>query len=138
MMTPTVTEIREALATAIAAGGVRASAYFPEGVNAPVAIVEGPEADFNEDTMSDNYTFPIRILVGDATQRSASLTLDAMLSSTGDTSVRRIIEAEDTLGGVVQYATVVGIRDYGTHVVQNVEYLGANLLVTVVAYKAMS
>ena len=137
MNTPTITEIREALAAAIAPA-MRSSSYMQEKPQTPIAVVTGPEADFNEDSLSDSYTFPVLILVSDATQRQATLTLDAALSSNGATSVRAAIEADTDLGGVVQYALPLGIRDYGTHVIQNVEYLGAALLVQVVAYRALS
>ncbi len=133
MTVATITEMRNALASVIVVDGLRTSPYMPEKPAAPIAIVEGPEVDFNEDTMSDNYSFPVRVLVSDATQRAASLSLDGFLPL-----IRQSIEANPTLSGVVQYALVVGIREYGTHLVQNVEYLGATLLVTVIAYRQMS
>lgn len=137
MNTPTITEMRDALASACVVDGLVSMSFMPDKPPTPCAIVMGPEATFNEDTLSDNYTFPVVILVGTPTQAGASEQLDAYLSRAGDKSVPRAIEADDTLGDVVQYAAAQGITDYGTHLVQNVEYLGATILVTVVAYRAM-
>ena len=136
MTVPTITEMREALATVIdTVPGIRGAPAWPERPNPPVAIVAGPDVDYNEDTQSDRYTFAVIVLVSDSVTRAATLLLDSFLAGAGASSIRAALEADDTLGGVVQYLVVTAIRDYGTQVVQSTEYLGATLMVEAVAYR---
>lgn len=131
-----ITALREGLATRLnTISGLRAAAYFPEGITPPVAIVGGPTVTYNADTMSDDYSFPVHLLVGEATDRGAQLALDAFCASSGASSVRTAIEGDETLGGVAQYALVTQLTDYGIQEVQSVRYFAATFTVLVVVYR---
>jgi len=133
---PTITELRDALAASLdAIDGFRGLSYFPQPIPTPCAVVAGPSIDFDEDTLTDRYSFPVLVLVADSDNRVSQVTLDSYLSSSGANSVRDAIYADGTLGGLAQYVQVVNLRDYGIHEVQNVRYIGAIFEVDVVAFR---
>jgi len=126
MSAPSLTAVRDALAATFGSvDGLRAYTHFPEKVNAPAAIVTGPSADYDVDTMTDEYTIPVLILCAESDDRTAQLRLDGFLDAHGPTSVRAAIQADDSLGGVVHYAHCTHMRDYGIHELNAIRYIGA-------------
>jgi hypothetical protein len=131
-----VTALRQGLAARLATiTGLRASAYFPELITPPMAVVGGPDIAYNDDTMSDAYTFPVVVIASESSDRAGQNTLDGWLASSGSSSVRQAVEDEDTLGGLAQYATVVGVRDYGIAEIQNTRYWAATVEVVAVVFR---
>jgi hypothetical protein len=115
--------------------GLRALEYVPPKVSPPMACVSGPEVRF-DDTMgrgSDDYTFPVLVLAQKVSERGAQAQLDAYLNPSGPSSIKAAIEADETLGGIVDFAWVREVREYGAVEVGEISYLGATFLVEITA-----
>lgn len=134
----TVTEIREGLAEAIRVGvpALHSHARVPDSFTTPAAMVFGPERIRYDSTMargSDEYRFPVRVYVGRVDEKGAQDHLDAFVSGDGPQSLKVAIEADPTLGGVVDFARVEEARNYGPYQSGQSTYLGVELLVFVIA-----
>ena len=134
--TATVTGIRQGLADAVGAiNGLRVSATVPDSPAPPVAIVV--PVDISYDTSfgrgMDTYRFSVLVIVGRMAERSAQNSLDAYCAPTGDYSIKAAVNADKTLGGACQNATVTGMVNYGSLVVGDTEYLSADFQVTIYA-----
>lgn len=137
-MTATVTQAREALADALAAvEGLRE--VYPRAVttaNAPCAFVEVGEGAFLTFKASldgaRDLGLVITLIVGRGQDRSSSELLDSFLADSGPTSIYAAVEADPTLGGVVESAAVMSASNYGTIPWSDgTPYLGCQLLVDV-------
>lgn len=130
-----ISTVMEAIATTLRAGGVtkRVFAYPVEQAEVPWAIVGYPddivEQTFHTDATrgADKATFPITIAVGSITGQASR---DALSSFLTYPILRTALDG--TLGGVVQYAHVVGIHP------QRITFDGAELLSAVVDLEVMS
>src|SRR5262245_55039882 len=92
--------------------GLRAYAQVPGTIDPPVAVVQPMGIDFDL-TMadgSDEYMVAIVVAVSQAETRTAQLLLDDYLAKTGDRSIRAAIDADQTLGGVVDITRVAQMR----------------------------
>lgn len=134
----TVTEIRKGLAEAIRVGvpALHSHATVPDSFTTPVAMVFGPERIRYDSTMargSDEYRIPVRIYVGRVDEKGAQDRLDAFVSGDGPQSLKVAIEADSTLGGVVDFARVEEARNYGPYQSGQSTFLGVELMVFVIA-----
>ncbi len=134
----TLTEIRNALAAQIDAlvPGLRTAATVPGTVNPPVAVITpNPAALINYlEVMGSGlatWTMRVYIIVGTVSDRSAQAKLDGFLSPTGEASIPAAVNADPTLGGVVEYAVCTTAQRYGEIVYAGVSYLGCEILVDV-------
>lgn len=114
--------------------GLRAYATLPDEPLTPCAIVRPVSAEFHE-SFDDDTTLRFEVIVlahplQDGAARGQEK-LDAYLTRTGSTSIKAAIEADRTLGGKVEDTTVTGWTEYGSLIYNDVEYVGAKLLVTV-------
>ncbi len=135
MTTPTA--LREALAEAlIAVPGLRVTSVVPGAPNPPIAVVGQWVAEYDQ-TLNrgfDRYRFTVRLLVAPSTDRAAQEHLDSYLASSGSSSVKAALEADQTLGGVASTVRVVRVGpvpqvfDLGAQ-----SYLGADVEVEVLA-----
>jgi hypothetical protein len=131
---PTVSEIRTALATKAAnVSGLRTFAYQPDDPHPPVAFptLDRIEYDLNAHRGADTYFFVITVIVGRANDRAAQNNLDKYLVGAG--SVKKALEADRTLGGVVNTCRVTEARNYVAVNVGDTTYLQVELEVEVVA-----
>lgn len=130
----TIGEIRAALAARLATiPDLNAHDFVPSTLNPPAAVVFGPEIDYDS-TMargSDDYRFHVILLVASASDRSAQELLDSYLAPSGTTSVKAAVDGD--LGGVVDFARVKEVREYGPQEVNSMSYFGAAVLVEVCA-----
>jgi hypothetical protein len=131
---PTVSEVRQALAEK--AGnvyGLRAYAYQPDDPRPPVAFVmlDRIEYDLNANRGADRSFYIITVIVGRANDRAAQKNLDQYL--VGSDSVKTAIEADRTLGGVVNTCRVTEARNYVAVNVGDTTYLQVELEVEVIA-----
>lgn len=128
--------IREGLATNLRTiSGLRAD-VVPAGINPPVAVVGFPEDidfDLTYGRGADTWTIPIQVLVSRASERAGGDLLETYLDSTGASSVKTAIESDPDLGGVVDSIRVVRARRPGKYVIDDVEYLGVEFVVEVIA-----
>lgn len=128
-MPSSVFVIRTALASAVSSiSGLRTSAYIPDNVNPPLAVVmpERIEYDLNARRGADSYTFSIMIIVSRSDERVAQRELDAYLI--GDRAIKAAVEADRTLGGVVNTCRVTEMRSYSSVVIGETTYMSAQLV----------
>jgi len=60
-------------------------------------------------------------------------TLDSYLASSGSSSIKAQVESDQTLGGSAQSCRVVEADNYGVYTVNNIDYLGVEFGVEVIA-----
>jgi hypothetical protein len=131
-----VSAIRDGLRARLATiSGLRAYARLQGDIEVPGAVVV-PSGGTYDSTMgrgSDDMVFEVRLAVSRADDRTAQELLDQYLAGAGAKSVKAAIEADKTLGGVVDFARVAGWDDYGDVTVAGVQYFGTTLTVEVTA-----
>lgn len=132
-----IASIRAGLAAAIATvPGIQAEAYVRDIANVPVAMVGGPDPIEYDKTYGrghDDMTFPIILFSSRVSDVDSQTTIDAYLDPFGASSLKQAIEADPTLGGVVEDLRVESTREYGPQEVNGVTYLGAVLIVSVMS-----
>lgn len=137
MAQPTFTEVRGALATRLATiPGLRTTTEQSDQVNPPVAVIMPVSGTFIRygATFDDSADVTVRaILLAAKTGTSGGQDLlDTWLAVTGDSSVNAAIQADPTLGGVVQSAFLAEAAGYGLISWNNIEYLGCHMIVEIV------
>lgn len=133
-----VSSIRDGLKTRLATvSGLNAYDTVPGDIVPPAAIVApGNPVVMYDLTMGrggDTLRFVITLLISDVVDDMAQDTLDAYLAGSGSSSIKTAVEADETLGGVAHFAVVTQVNSYGLLEWAGVSYLGAELLVEVVA-----
>lgn len=118
MAAPTVAQLREGLAANLdAIEDVQASAYMLSNPTPPTIEVVPDEVDYDAamGRGDDTWRFVIRAYVGVASDKGAQLLLDELLAPSGTRSVKTVLEADETLGGVAEdlhVQTATGYRIY--------------------------
>lgn len=134
-MTATLSEVREALQTTLEAiDGLTVYARPPGTVNPPAAIVSPADGQFLTyltSQTSHDLDMLIAVLVQLGTRESATTNLDEYLEDAGGKSVFAAVQADPTLGGVVDSAAVTGAQNYGVITYNGVDYQGVELTVEV-------
>lgn len=109
----TVAEIRTALASALSSiADTQVSGYLLANPTAPVLHVGLGSSSFTQSMRGASATghmereFVVECLVQNGTDRTAQTKLDELLDITGSKSINAKIEADPTLGGVVDFAMV--------------------------------
>lgn len=133
-MTATVAQVRQALAEVLTLGGLTAHAFRPGGITPPAAVVMPPPGEYLTKATLEGG-FDLQIVVGLyvewGEEQSATEQLDAFLTAGGALSLIAAIDADPTLGGVVDYAWATSASDYGVYSWGEVPYYGGLLPVTV-------
>jgi hypothetical protein len=133
----TIASIRAGLATAMGTiSGLSTEPYVRDVADIPVAMVGGPDPIEFDKTFGrghDDYTFPIMVFVSRVVDDDSQTALDAYLDPYGASSIKAAIEADPTLGGVVDDLRVTRTQEYEPHDINGVVYLGAALVVEVMA-----
>jgi hypothetical protein len=131
-----VSELRTGIATNLATiTGLRTSAFMPDNPNPPIAVVM-PSSVSYDDTFHrgmQTYVFNVLVIVGRVDERTAQSNLDAFVSGTGSSSVKRAIEVDKTLGGKAFDTRVTEMRNYGQLSIQDILYLTGEFTVLVYA-----
>jgi hypothetical protein len=128
-MTATLTQVRQAIATALGTiAGLEAHAFRPGSITPPAAIVYPAPGQFLDyqvtmDAESD-LRLVILVIVEWGEEQSAAEQLDAFIADSGASSINGTIDANQTLGGIVDGCDVIAAQDYGTYTIGGVEYLG--------------
>ena len=110
--------------------------YVPDSVEPPTAIVgvvQSIEYDTSMARGSDTYTIPIFLYMSRVDAQDSQETLDAYLASSGSSSVKAQVESDQTLDGTAQSCRVVEANNYGVYTVNNIDYLGVEFEVEVIA-----
>lgn len=115
---------------------LRVSPQFTAQVNPPAAIIlPQPGQSLRFDSFGGGVSYLLRVvLLASYTEDTGSVALmNSWLASTGPSSVSAVIAANPRLAGVYDYATVDSIRGYGLREWAGQQYLGADVVVTVMA-----
>lgn len=119
-MTATANQIREALADAIQAAipGLQASAYVLANPTPPAAHVMRGEIEYDLAMQGGlhNLTMRVQAFVALTTDIGAQMLLDDYLSPDGDNSIKAAIEADTSLGGLIQDLHVTKASGQQTYV----------------------
>lgn len=102
----------------------------------PCAIIGLPTAVEFDEVMArgaDLYTFTVRVLVARASERAAQRALFDYTSGTGTKSIKTAIESDSTLGGAADTVQVTSAGNLGVYGYGDVDYLGAEFTVEVIA-----
>lgn len=129
----TIAEIREAIATAVGTiDGLRSSPYALDTVNPPQAMVLRRQFEYDQVQEPDHYDgmFVVRVIGGRTAERSAQIYLDGLVEP-GD-GVHGAIEADSTLGGVVDDCHVVRATEVEGFLIGEVEYLAVDFELEVI------
>jgi hypothetical protein len=131
-----ITAIRQAIATNLATiSGLRCSAFEPDNVNPPYAVVTLDSVDYHKAFANglNTYNFIITVIVGRASERTSQQSLDTYCSPTGSKSIKQGVESNRTLDGLVYDLVVTGMRNYGSTTISENTYLAAEFDLTVQA-----
>lgn len=115
-MAATLAEIRTALKTVMAGvSGLRCFDIAPDNPSFPAAIVIPTGADFDQAMGRglDEYRFDVIVMAQGQTDRAGQATLDGLVSGAGTSSIRAVLWANPTLGGVVSTSRVESMGSYG-------------------------
>ena len=132
-----LTSIRNGIATNL--GNIRSLSvygYVPDSIEPPTAIVGVVESIDYDSTMargSDTYNIPILLYVSRVDAQDSQETLDGYLAATGASSVKAQVESDLTLNGSAQSVRVVEADNYGVYTVNDIDYLGVEFGVEVIA-----
>lgn len=125
--------------------GLRTTAFDPDTVNPPAAIVSPPETieyDLAQQRGLDLYVFKVKVLTSRATAKGGQDDLCAFLEPHGARSVKAAVEGDRQTGvgclftdGVpaADEVRVTGADESGVYVVGNTAYFGAVWSVVVYA-----
>tara|TARA_R100001163_G_C5067744_1_gene207135 strand:- start:4676 stop:5083 length:408 start_codon:yes stop_codon:yes gene_type:complete len=132
-----LTDIRNGIGTALeSVSSLMVYKYVPDSIEPPTAIVgvmETVDYDLTESRGADRYTIPVFLYVSRVDAQDSQETLDSYLASSGASSVKTKIESDITLGGVAQSVRVVEADNYGVYSINNIDYLGVEFTVEVIA-----
>lgn len=130
----TISQIRTALQTRLATiSGLDVYDTVPGTINPPAAIVQrrsGPHPD-TLGASRVSYTMQVTVLLGLADDQAAQNALDGYLSPTGADSILAAVDADETLGGKVDYALVVDVEQDAIMEFAGMKMLGAHVVVEV-------
>lgn len=110
--------------------------YVPDSIEPPTAVVGVMDTITYDDTMSrgsDRYSVPVYLYVSRVDAQDSQETLDGFLVSSGANSVKAQIESDTTLNGEAQSVRVTSASNYGVYEINNINYLGVEFIVEVIA-----
>ena len=107
--------------------GLRVSAFIPDNINPPIAIVTPQNIEYHRSFQNglNTYSFIVSVFVGRVSERSAQNTLDAYCAPTGSSSIKSAIESDRTLQGRAYDLVVSDMRNYGSVTIGENTYLTA-------------
>lgn len=115
--------------------GLRVYDYPPDVIAEPAGVIAYPESvdyDLTYRGGADRALFPIHVLTGKVSDRASRDRIGAYVARTGTASVKTTLEADPTLGGVVDSLRVESAT-FSTMAVAGLEYLAATFNVEVYA-----
>ena len=132
-MSTTVATLRAGLAANLATiTGLRVSAYVPDLIEPPMAVVNAPTIRYDTAFQrgSDEYTFTVDVYVSRQVVKNAQKVLDAYIDPS---AVKAALETDRTLGGAAMDSRVTGMTSYRAEDVGETPLLAASFEVMVVA-----
>jgi len=133
-----LTNIRNGIATNLGnISSLSVYGYVPDSIEPPTAIVgvvDSVEYDTSMARGADTYEIPVLLYVSRVDAQDSQETLDSYLASSGANSIKAQIESDDTLNGSAMSCRVVEASNYGVYTINNIDYLGVEFEVSVVAW----
>jgi hypothetical protein len=114
---------------------LRVRATLPALLTPPMAVVapQQIEYDLNAARGVNRFTFTVTVFVVKADDRAAQQRVDPFVSPAGPSSVKAALEADRTLGGVVDTLRVTNVSNYSSSDANDVLYLAVDFDVEVYA-----
>ena len=110
--------------------------YVPDSIEPPTAVI-GVMQSINYDTSmsrgADRYEIPIFLYVSRVDAQDSQETLDGYLASSGSNRIKEKVESDTTLNSQAQSVRVVSAGSYGVYNINNINYLGVEFTVEVIA-----
>lgn len=136
-MAPTIEQVMLGLEARLdTIPGLRTSATVRDAINPPFAMVGPPDIpEYRETFKRGRYRlqFTVTVLVSKVVDRVGQMRLAAFASPTGASSVPSAIEADKTLGGIVEECWVTAYRNLGSEDVGAIGYYGGVFDVAVIS-----
>jgi len=132
----TVTEIKQGIANALATiPGLRSYSVQPDNLNPPFAWPMLDTVTYNGAMRGGliTHVYTVTVVVGRAAERTAQNALDGYVSYDSATSIRAALEADRSLGGVVQNLLVESANNISTTEGNDTTYLMVDFRVVVYA-----
>lgn len=137
MTAPTILQVMQGIETRLATvTGLNTSESHPGQITTPMAVVGVPPIDNYHVTMRNgtmDLTVPVLILVSAALDTVGQQALAAYANPTGSSSIKAAIEADRTLGGVVDDCYVQSFTPLGIDEVNTIGYWGGRFMLYVAA-----
>lgn len=135
-MTATLTQVRQAIATVLGAiDGLSAHPFEPGSITPPAALVHPAPGAFLDYQVTMDAAHDLRlvvlIVVQPGEEQSWAEQLDAFIADEGASSIFAAIDANQTLGDLVDGCHVTVAQDYGTYTVGGADYPGVEFAVEV-------
>lgn len=133
---PTYSAVREAISSTLGGiSGLRSTSSPATTVNTPMAVVlpaGGVIASYNQ-TTDGNVTYYVRVvlLVAESNNKAGTNLADKYIAPDGAYSVAAAIDADPTLGDVVEYALVTSAGDYSILEWAGIPYLAVHFEIEV-------
>lgn len=131
-----VEAVRQALATNLGTiSGLRTSGNVPDNPNPPIAVVFLETVEYDE-AFRDGLTtfmFKVMVIVSRADDRTAQRKLNGYISPDGDRSIKKAVESDRSLGGLVQTLRLNTMTSLGSTIVSEQEYMAVEFSVAVYA-----
>jgi len=128
-----VEAVRQALATNLGTiSGLRTSGNVPDNPNPPIAVVFLETVEYDE-AFRDGLTtfmFKVMVIVSRADDRTAQRKLNGY---DGDRSIKKAVESDRSLGGLVQTLRLNTMTSLGSTIVSEQEYMAVEFSVAVYA-----
>lgn len=128
--------IRTGLTTNLAKiPNLRTSPNIPDAPQPPMAVVALNSISYDASFArgAQKYEFTITVIVGRQSDRSAQLTLDEYVASTGTRSIKLAVESDKTLSGAAYDVRVTDMTGLNVVSIGEVNYLSADFTATVFA-----
>lgn len=135
-MTASLAEASTALGAALdTIAGLRVIDHPTDSYNPPCAVIEPNRVDYHGafSTGLVTYTFTVTVLVARTVDRLVLDRIDPYIAPTGASSVKAVVESDQTLGGVVQAVKVGSAAQIVTYQTADASYFGGQIEVTIYA-----
>lgn len=134
MTTTDLALIRAAVAARLNAAipGLNSHPSYPGVLNHPAAVVARRETRYDPALDIDaEHTLVVRLFVSFADLAGSQVLLDDMCAPEGNWSIRAAIDADPTLGGVVDFCRIATAEDERQTTYSSIQYLTVDLVLEV-------
>lgn len=130
---PELQRVMGGLATQVAKTGLRMTDHVPGKINPPQGVVTVPPVDYEVDFAHSRAVLivTVTVLVSKTMDQQGQHALAAYADVSGDKSVKAIIDANRSLGGLVDDCHVSKFRPLGITEVGHLGYFGGEFTIPI-------